>query len=105
MPPSGTRGVFRERRRRYAAGTFTVQNLGAFGVASAAPIVHTPQACALALGAVVETLAPAPDGGFVASPKLAATLAADHRVVDGAVGAQWLAALKGLVEAPTTLLL
>ena len=43
----------------YVAGTFTIQNLGAFGVASAAPIVHTPQACALALGSAVDALAAA----------------------------------------------
>ena len=45
------------------------------------------------------------DGALLAKPTLTCTLAADHRVVDGAVGAQWLAALKGLVENPTTLLL
>ena len=89
----------------YVAGTFTIQNLGAFGVASAAPIVHTPQACALALGAVRDDVALGDDGALLAKPTLTCTLAADHRVVDGAVGAQWLAALKGLVENPTTLLL
>ena len=104
MPPSGTRGVFRERRRRYAAGTFTVQNLGAFGVASASPIVHTPQACALAFGAVQDAVALV-DGAVAPKKALTATLAADHRVVDGAVGAAWLAAFKGLVEQPTTILL
>ena len=45
------------------------------------------------------------DGKVVAQPKLAATLAADHRVVDGAVGAAWLAALRALVENPAKLLL
>ncbi len=107
----------------YVSGTFTVQNLGAFGVTSAAPVVHAPQACALALGAVTEGLKPgAEPGSYVSAPSLTATLAADHRVVDGAVGAQWrveacgfprrassvpfrLAALKALVETPTKLLL
>ena len=41
----------------YVAGTMTVQNLGAFGLSSAAPVVHTPQACCLALGAVVDAAA------------------------------------------------
>jgi pyruvate dehydrogenase E2 component (dihydrolipoamide acetyltransferase) len=88
----------------YSAGTLTVQNLGSFGLHSAAPIVHTPQAACLALGAVVDAAALV-DGRVVNQPKLAATLAADHRVVDGAVGAAWLAALRGLVEAPAKLLL
>ena len=88
----------------YLAGTMTVQNLGAFGLSSAAPVVHTPQACCLALGAVVDAAALV-DGKVVSQPKLAATLAADHRVVDGAVGAAWLAALRALVEAPAKLLL
>ena len=88
----------------YMAGTMTIQNLGAFGLSSAAPVVHTPQACCLALGAVVDSAALV-DGKVVAQPKLAATLAADHRVVDGAVGAAWLAALRALVESPAKLLL
>ena len=88
----------------YMAGTMTVQNLGAFGLSSAAPVVHTPQACCLALGAVVDSAALV-DGKVVSQPKLAATLAADHRVVDGAVGAAWLAALRALVESPAKLLL
>ena len=88
----------------YVAGTMTVQNLGAFGLSSAAPVVRTPQACCLALGAVVDAAALV-DGKVVSQPKLAATLAADHRVVDGAVGAAWLAALRALVEAPAKLLL
>ena len=88
----------------YLAGTMTVQNLGAFGLSSAAPVVHTPQACCLALGAVVDSAALV-DGKVVSQPKLAATLAADHRVVDGAVGAAWLAALRALVENPAKLLL
>ena len=88
----------------YMAGTMTIQNLGAFGLSSAAPVVHTPQACCLALGAVVDSAALV-DGKVVSQPKLAATLAADHRVVDGAVGAAWLAALRALVENPAKLLL
>ncbi|KAH8098535.1 dihydrolipoyllysine-residue acetyltransferase [Aureococcus anophagefferens] len=60
---------------------------------------------ALALGAVRDDVALGDDGALIAKPTLTCTLAADHRVVDGAVGAQWLAALKGLVENPTTLLL
>ena len=54
----------------YLAGTMTVQNLGAFGLSSAAPVVHTPQACCLALGAVVDSAALV-DGKVVSQPKLA----------------------------------
>lgn len=90
----------------YARGTFTVMNLGAFGVAAAAPIVHTPQACALAFGAIEDKLVPgSAEDPYLVRPSLKATLSADHRVVDGAVGAQWLSAFKGLVETPHTLLL
>ena len=81
-----------------------------YGVKSAAPIVLTPQACALSLGAIVDTVIPAAKSGdsdqdWAVAPILTATLSCDHRVVDGAVGAQWLAAFKSLVENPVTMLL
>lgn len=80
---------------------------GIYGVKSAAPIVMTPQACALSLGSIVETVVPAihPDRDWDVAPLMVATLSCDHRVVDGAVGAQWLAAFKALIENPTTMLL
>lgn len=91
-------------------GTISVHNLGIFGVRSCAPIVLPPQACALALGAVVDTVVPkanAKDGedNWEVAPVLIATLSCDHRVVDGAVGAQYLSAFKALVENPTTMLM
>ncbi len=81
-----------------------------YGVKSAAPIVLTPQACALSLGAIVDTVIPATpsatnDQDWAVAPILTATLSCDHRVVDGAVGAQWLSAFKNLVENPVNLLL
>ena len=94
-----------------ALGTFTIANLGMYGVKSFAPIVQTPQACMLALGAATERVVPreggpAEDGQvYQLSQVLTATLSCDHRVVDGAVGAQWLAAFKSLVENPLTMLL
>lgn len=80
---------------------------GIYGVKSAAPIVMTPQACALSLGSIVDTVVPAadPDREWDVAPLMVATLSCDHRVVDGAVGAQWLAAFKTLIENPTTMLL
>ena len=83
---------------------------GMYGVKSASPIVLAPQACALALGSIIDTVVPrvgAKEGEneWVVAPVMIATLSCDHRVVDGAVGAQWLAALKTFIENPTSMLL
>ena len=94
-------------------GTVTVMNLGMYGVKSCAPIIREPQAVALALGAAENRLVPkqvledGDDGGEMYDVKvmLTATLSCDHRVVDGAVGAQWLSAFKTAVESPEILLL
>lgn len=92
-----------------AMGTFTVMNLGMYGIKSCAPIIREPQACALALGALENRIVPndAQDSDeiYKESVMMTATLSCDHRVVDGAVGAQWLSAFKSHVENPTTLLL
>lgn len=81
-----------------------------YGVKSAAPIVLAPQACALALGAIIDSVVPRVDfkdgeDNWTVAPVMVATLSCDHRVVDGAVGAQWLSALKTLVENPNSMLL
>lgn len=90
-------------------GTFTLVNLGMFGVKSAAPIIREPQACALALGVIEDRIVPNDDPDceeiYKESVMMTATLSCDHRVVDGAVGAQWLSAFKNHVENPVTLLL
>jgi pyruvate dehydrogenase E2 component (dihydrolipoamide acetyltransferase) len=89
-------------------GTFTVMNLGMYGVKSCAPIIREPQACALALGTLENRIVPNtedPDQLYKEAVMMTATLSCDHRVVDGAVGAQWLSAFKSHVENPTTLLL
>lgn len=90
-------------------GTFTIINLGMYGIKSCAPIIREPQACALALGALENRIVPNddPDGEeiYKESVMMTATLSCDHRVVDGAVGAQWLSALKSHLESPSTLLL
>jgi pyruvate dehydrogenase E2 component (dihydrolipoamide acetyltransferase) len=96
--------------KKLAVGTFSIHNLGIYGVKSAAPIVLPPQACALALGAIVDTVVPnlgAKDGedNWTVAPVVVATLSCDHRVVDGAVGAQWLSAFKLLLEKPETMIL
>ena len=90
-------------------GTFTMVNVGMFGVKSCAPIIREPQACALALGVIENRIVPNDDADseeiYKESVMMTATLSCDHRVVDGAVGAQWLSAFKNHVENPMTLLL
>ncbi len=91
-------------------GTVTFMNLGMYGVKSCAPIIRAPQAVAVALGAAENRVVPKEDVGddddiYETKVMLTATLSCDHRVVDGAVGAQWLSAFKAAVESPETLLL
>lgn len=94
----------------FEAGTFTIHNLGMYGVQSAAAIVLPPQACALTIGSVVDTVVPnssAQEGqdAWKVAPIMVTTLSCDHRVIDGAVGAGWLKVFKEYVENPLTLLL
>ena len=86
-------------------GTFTVTNLGMLGVKSFAAIVNPPQAGILAVGATRPEVRAAAKGGWEQVHVMTVTLSCDHRVVDGAVGAQWLAQFKGLVEDPLHMLL
>ena len=90
-------------------GTFTIMNLGMYGIKSCAPIIREPQACALALGTLENRIVPNDDPDseeiYKEAVMMTATLSCDHRVVDGAVGAQWLAAFKSHIEKPSTLLL
>lgn len=90
-------------------GTFTILNLGMYGVKSCAPVIREPQAVALAVGALENRIVPNDDPDsediYKESVVMTATLSCDHRVVDGAVGAQWLSAFKSHLERPTTLLL
>ncbi len=87
----------------YQGGTFTVSNLGMFGIKDFAAIINPPQACILAVGAGVEQPV-VEDGKIVVGTVMSVTLSVDHRVVDGAVGAQFLAAFKGFIENPVTML-
>ena len=88
-----------------APGTFSIHDLGMFGIKSATPIVLPPQSCALALGAIVDSVVPHPTTKWTVAPVMTATLSIDHRVVDGAVAAQWLSAFKVLIENPVSLML
>jgi pyruvate dehydrogenase E2 component (dihydrolipoamide acetyltransferase) len=93
--------------KKMAIGTFSIHNLGGYGIKSAAPIVLSPQSCALAFGAIVDTVVPSAesDKGWEVAPVMIATISCDHRVVDGAVSAQYLAAFKQLIENPMNLML
>jgi pyruvate dehydrogenase E2 component (dihydrolipoamide acetyltransferase) len=95
----------RERKLRpddVAGGTFTISNLGMFGVDAFHAIVNTPQAAILAVGRILDRVV-AVDGVPVVRPTLTLTLSFDHRVVDGAEGARFLDTLAALVEEPAGL--
>ncbi len=84
--------------------TFTTSNLGMFGIESFTAIINPPNACILAIGGIRDT--PVVENGAVAAGKrMKLTLSCDHRVVDGAVGAQFMATVKELLESPLSLLL
>lgn len=81
------------------AGTFTISNLGAFGVDAFQAIVNSPQAAILAVGRILERPASV-HGALTVRPLLTLTVTFDHRVVDGARGAEFLDTLASLIEAP-----
>ena len=89
----------------YQGGTITVSNLGSYGIESFSAIINPPQALILAIGAIVKKPVVGPNDSIVAGQRMAIGLSADHRVVDGAVGAQYLAALRQLLESPALMLL
>jgi pyruvate dehydrogenase E2 component (dihydrolipoamide acetyltransferase) len=86
-----------------AGGTFTISNLGMFGVDRFRAIVNPPQAAILAVGRIAERVV-AVDGQPVVRPMLALDLTCDHRVVDGSRAAQFLEHLAELIEEPLRLL-
>ncbi len=88
----------------FQGGTFSISNLGMFGVREFAAIINPPQGCILAVGAG-EQRAVVKNGELVVATVMSCTLSVDHRVVDGAVGAEFLAAFKRLVENPLAMLL
>ena len=87
-----------------AGGTFTVSNLGPFGVEQFTAIINPPQAAILAVGATQREPVVNEAGEVVVRPVMRMTLSADHRIVDGAQAARFLVDLKGALEAPILLL-
>jgi pyruvate dehydrogenase E2 component (dihydrolipoamide acetyltransferase) len=88
----------------YRGGGFTVSNLGMFGVREFAAIIDPPRACILGIGAG-EPRPVVKDGRLAIATVMSCTLSADHRVVDGVLGAEFLSALKAMIEDPPLLLL
>ena len=87
----------------FQGGSFTISNLGMFGVKEFAAIINTPQAMILAVGAGEERVV-VRGGEMVVRNMMSCTLAVDHRVVDGALGAQYLQTLRSYIEQPASML-
>jgi pyruvate dehydrogenase E2 component (dihydrolipoyllysine-residue acetyltransferase) len=88
----------------YSGGTFSISNLGMYGIKHFSAIINPPEGAILAVGAT-EARAVVENGKVVARQMMSLTLSCDHRVVDGAVGAEFLAALKKHIEAPASVLI
>ena len=96
----------RERKltpAEYSGGTFSVSNLGMFGIDQFTAIINPPEAAILAVGAT-ETKPVWENGQFVPRQKMRVTMSCDHRIIDGAVGAKFLQTLRQLLEAPMMML-
>ena len=88
----------------YQGGTFSVSNLGMFGIKSFASIVNQPHGAIMSVGAGEQRVV-VKNGEMTIATVMTVTLTCDHRVVDGAVGAQFLAAFKSFIEEPAAMLL
>jgi pyruvate dehydrogenase E2 component (dihydrolipoamide acetyltransferase) len=88
----------------YEGGSSTISNLGMYGVREFAAIINPPQATILAVGAARRQAIEREDGGVAFTSVLSVTLSCDHRVVDGALGAELIAAFRELVAKPVTML-
>jgi pyruvate dehydrogenase E2 component (dihydrolipoamide acetyltransferase) len=88
----------------FQGGTFSLSNLGMFGIKSFASILNPPQGMILSVGAGEERPV-ITDGAIAKATVMTVTLTCDHRVVDGATGARWIAAFKGFIEDPVTMLM
>jgi pyruvate dehydrogenase E2 component (dihydrolipoamide acetyltransferase) len=96
----------RERKLQpdeYTGATFSVSNLGMFGIDEFTAIINPPEAAILAIGRVEEKVV-VENGEMVARPRMRVTMSCDHRVVDGATGAKFLQTLKQYLEEPAMML-
>lgn len=91
-------------REEYAGGSFTISNLGMFGIDTFSAIINPPQAAILAVGGIDDRPV-VKEGHIVAGKIMSLTLSADHRVIDGADGAKFIKSLQKLLETPSLLLI
>ena len=88
----------------YQGGTITVSNLGAYGIEFFDAIINPPQSVIVSVGAILKKPVVGPNNTIIAGQRMAIGVSADHRVVDGAVAAQYLAEVKRLLESPSLML-
>ncbi|KAG5518079.1 hypothetical protein PMAC_003265 [Pneumocystis sp. 'macacae'] len=97
----------RLKPEEYQGGTFTISNMGMYGIEQFTAIINPPQASILAVGSIenflVEDLSS--EKGFKTEKRMKVTLSSDHRIVDGAVGAKWATTFKSTLENPLDMLL
>ena len=87
----------------FQGGSFSISNLGMFGIRQFGSIINPPQGAILSVGAG-EARAVVRDGQVIVRTLMTVTLTCDHRVIDGAIGARWLAAFRALIEEPVTMI-
>ncbi|HEY5086878.1 MAG TPA: 2-oxo acid dehydrogenase subunit E2, partial [Gemmatimonadaceae bacterium] len=92
----------RLKPEEYTGSTFSISNLGMFGIDQFTAIINPPEAGILAIGAVEEKPVVV-DGDLVVRKRLRVTMSCDHRVIDGATGAKFLQTLRRLIENPLML--
>ncbi|CAB3645506.1 pyruvate dehydrogenase complex dihydrolipoamide acetyltransferase [Achromobacter pestifer] len=102
---AGRAKINRLKPEEFTGGSLTVSNLGMYGISQFAAIINPPQAAILAVGAAERRPVVGENGDITAATVMTVTLSADHRAVDGAVGARWLAAFRTLIENPVRILL
>jgi len=88
----------------YTGSTFSISNLGMFGIREFTAIINPPEAGILAIGAMEEVPA-AVDGELMIRPRMRVTMSCDHRVIDGATGAQFLQTFRTMLEEPAAILI
>jgi pyruvate dehydrogenase E2 component (dihydrolipoamide acetyltransferase) len=97
----------REKRlqpEEYTGSTFSVSNLGMYGIHEFTGVINPPEAGILAVGGIEESPV-VEDGEVVVRPRMMVTMSCDHRVVDGATGARFLQTLRGMLEEPAAILI
>jgi len=95
----------RMKPEEFQGGTLTVSNLGSYGIDYFSAVINPPQAIILSIGAVVRQAVVNESGAIVPGYRMKVGMSCDHRVVDGAIGANYLKALRQLLENPALLLL